>query len=766
LKLTLIEELLVVAVVVLALLWHFPSAIIPIVTIPIAVVIAFIPMQLAGMTANAMSLGGIAIAVGAMVDAAIVVVEQTHKKIERWQRRGASEPLHSVVLQAIEEVAGPSFFCLLVIAAAFLPVMALEAQEGRLFKPLAFTKSFAMATAALLAITLDPALRLLFSRIHGLRFRPRRLCQAANAILVGKIHDEEHHPVSRLLIRLYQPAVRFSLRHRWAVLAGALALVVLTVPVWQRLGSEFMPPFDEGTVLYMPTTVAGISLSEATRLLQAQDRVLMSFPEVERVTGKVGRAETATDPAPPSMVETTILLKPKDQWPKIATWYSAWPEWLKPGLRHFSPDHESTEDLEARMDQALHAPGVSNAWTMPIRNRIEMQSTGIRTPVGVKVTGSDWVRLQAIGREVEEALAKVPGTRSAFAERIAEGSFLDIDFDRDSVARYGLSMEDAQAAVTNAIGGENVTTILEGRARYPVNVRYLADFRSSMQEMEKIPVPVGDGRQDVALGAIAHISTVSGPSMLRDENGMMTAYVFADVAGRDLGSYLADAQKAVGQVVKVPPGYALIWSGQFESMARVRERLKVVVPLTMLIVVLLLFWNLRSWPKTALVLLAVPFSAVGAVWMLYALGYHMSIAAWVGLIALMGVDAETGVFMLLYLDLAFEERRRAGLLRTREDLAGAIVEGAAKRVRPKFMTVIAMFAGLAPIMWSMGAGSDIMKRIAAPMIGGILTSFLLELAVYPVLYETWRWRFHVRPAIAGEADLQPAMARRSRASTD
>lgn len=747
LRTTLVEELVIVAIVILALLWHFPSAIIPIVTIPITITVAFIPMHFAGVTANAMSLGGIAIAVGAMVDAAIVVVEQTHKKIERWQRHGGAEPLHSVVLQAIKEVGGPSFFSLLVIAVAFLPVFAFEAQEGRLFKPLAFTKSFSMATAALLAITLDPALRLLFTRTREFRLQPRWLGTAVNAILVGKIHAEERHPFSRLLIRLYQPAVRLSLRYRWAVIGCAVSLCLLTVPVWRRLGSEFMPPFDEGALLYMPTTMAGISLSEATRLMQSQDRVLAAFPEVARVTGKVGRAETATDPAPPSMVETTILLKPKDQWPKIATWYSTWPEWLKPLLRHFSPDHASTEDLIARMDRALHAPGVSNAWTMPIRNRIEMQTTGIRTPAGVKVTGPDWAQVQNVARQVESALSKVPGTRSAFAERIAEGSFLDIDFDRDAIARYGLTMDDAQSAVAGAVGGENVTTIIEGRARYPVNIRYMADFRGSRDDLVKIPVPVGDGREEVPLGQIARIQAVDGPSMLRDENGMMTVYVFADVFGRDLGSYLEDAQNTVGKLTRLPSGCSLIWSGQFESMARVRERLKLVVPLTLLIVILLLFWNLRSFAKTALVLLAAPFSAVGAFWMLYALGYHMSIAAWVGLIALLGVDAETGVFMLLYLDMAFEEYRRAGLLHRREDLVPAIVDGAAKRIRPKVMTVIAMFAGLAPIMWSMDAGSDVMKRIAAPMIGGIFTSFLLELAVYPVLYETWRWHFHVRPTL-------------------
>jgi Cu(I)/Ag(I) efflux system membrane protein CusA/SilA len=532
--------------------------------------------------------------------------------------------------------------------------------------------------------------------------------------------------------------VRFTLRRGWAVIASAAALVLLTVPVYRRLGSEFMPPLDEGSLLYMPTTLPGIALPEARRLMQAQDRVLASFPEVARVTGKAGRADSATDPAPPSMIETVILLKPKEQWPRIATWYSSWPEWLKPVPRHFAPDRATTDDLVARMDRALHAPGVSNAWTMPIRNRVEMQATGIRTPVGVKVTGANAEQLQSVGREVEAVLSTVPGTRSAFAERIADGYFLDFDLKRDELGRYGLSVDDAEAVVSSVIGGEDVTTIIDGPARYSVNVRYFPDFRGSVEDLARIRVPVMDGREEAALGDIADIHTRTGPAMLRDENGLLTSYVYADIAGRDVGSYLEEARRAVQQRVKLPPGCALAWSGQFEAMARVRGRLEAVVPVTLLLVALLLYWNLRSWIKTAMVLTAVPFSAVGAVWLLFVLGYHMSVAAWVGLIALMGVDAETGVFMLLYLDLALEERGRAGMLRGRDDMDEAIVEGAARRIRPKVMTVACMLAGLAPIMWSSGAGSDVMKRIAAPMIGGIVTSFLLELAVYPAMYGVWK----------------------------
>ena len=740
LRATLIEEVIVVAIVILIFLWHFPSAVIPILTIPIAIVIAFGPIRMTGMTANVMSLGGIAIAVGAMVDAAIVMVEQTHKKVGEWQASGSRNDLRSVVIQAIEEVGRPAFYSLLVIAVAFLPVFALESQEGRLFKPLAFTKSISMLVAALLAITLDPALRLVFTRIRGFDFRSRWLRRIANGLLVGTFRSEESHPINRFLIHAYVPAVRWSLRRRWWVIAGALTLVLITIPVYRRLGSEFMPPLDEGALLFMPTTLPGISLTEARRLMQEQDRIIASFPEVARVTGKAGRADSATDPAPPSMIETVILLKPKDQWPRIATWYDGWPGWLRPVLRRITPDHGSTEDLTERMDRVLHAPGVSNAWTMPIRNRIEMQSTGIRTAVGVKVTGPDLNVIQDLGQRVESAMRPVRGTRSVFAERINTGYFLDFDLKRDALARYGLSVDDAQVTIASAIGGEDVTAVIDGSQVYPVNVRYLPDFRSNVEELGRIQVPVNGGRQQVPLREISAIGLNTGPSMLRNDNGMLTAYVYADVVGRDIGGYVKEARQVVRDGVRMPPGYALIWSGQYESMDRVRERLKVVLPVTLFLIVLLLYWNTRSLAKVSLILLAVPFSAVGAIWLLAALGYNVSVGVWVGLIALMGVDAETGVFMLLYLDLAFEERKRSGRLRSRADLEQAIVEGAAKRIRPKVMTVMAMAAGLAPIMWSAGAGADVMKRIAAPMIGGIATSFLLELAVCPALYAVWRWR--------------------------
>ena len=486
-----------------------------------------------------------------------------------------------------------------------------------------------------------------------------------------------------------------------------------------------MPPLDEGALLFMPTTMPGISIAEAQRLMQVQDRILMQFPEVERVTGKAGRAETPTDPAPLSMMETIVLLKPKAQWRKSI---------------------QSTDQLVAEMDDALRIPGVSNAWTMPIRNRIDMLTTGVRTPVGIKIYGHDLQQIERIGGEIERVLPQVPGTRNVFAERVGGGYFLDFDLKRDRLARYGLSVDDAQMVVMNAIGGENVSTAIQGLERYPINVRYYRDSRSDLARLGRALVPAMDGKLQIPLAEIATLKLTSGPSMLRNENGMLSGYVYVDVAGRDVGSYVADAKRAVLQNVQLPTGYTLSWSGQYEAMERVRERLKVVLPLTLFLIFLLLYMNTKSTTKTILILMAVPFSAVGAIWLLYLLGYNMSIGVWVGLIALMGVDAETGVFMLLYLDLAFEERRAAGRMRNLADLREAITHGAVKRIRPKLMTVATMFIGLAPIMWSSGTGADVMKRIAAPMIGGIFTSFVLELVVYPALYEVWKWQSVKRQA--------------------
>ena len=752
LKGTVIEELIIVSLVILIFLWHIPSAIIPILTIPITVIISFVPLYGMKLTANIMSLGGIAIAIGAMVDAAIVVVEQTHKKLEHWDAEGRPGDFRDVVIGAVKEVGGPSFFALLVIAVSFVPVFTLEAQEGRLFRPLAFTKTFSMVIAAVLAITIDPAIRLLFTHMKELNFRPRLLCRVANAVLVGKIHSEEEHPISRPLMRVYHPVVEFVLRHQWATIIGAVLVVVLTIPVFFRLGSEFMPPLDEGSLLYMPTTVPGISVTEAQRLLQVQDKIIASFPEVERVFGKAGRAETATDPAPLSMMETVIILKPHEEWTKLPRWYSSWaPKWVQQILSRAWPDHKTTQELiygPGGLNEALQIPGSVNAWTMPIKARIDMLTTGVRTPVGIKILGADLKTIQEIGQHIEMVLKEVPGTTSVFAERTAGGYFLDVSLKREELARYGLTIGQAEMVITSAIGGENVTTTVEGRERYPVNVRYLRDYRSTMDRLSRTLVPTAGGAQ-IPMAQIADIKLAYGPGMIRDENGRLSGYVYVDVSGRDVGRYVADAKKVVEDKVKKPPGYTLVWSGQYEYMQRVKERLLLVVPVTLFIIFLLLYFNTGSMAKTAIIFMAVPFSAVGAIWLLYLLGYNTSIAVWVGLIALMGVDAETGVFMLLYLDLAYNEMRAKGMMKTKEHLREAIVHGAVKRLRPKFMTVAVMFMGLVPIMWSTGAGSDVMKRIAAPMIGGIFTSFIMELAVYPAIYEVWRWYFHVKKGRGG-----------------
>jgi Cu(I)/Ag(I) efflux system membrane protein CusA/SilA len=736
---TLIEVAVTVSLIILVFLWHLPSAVIPIITIPVAVLISFIPFRALGLSANIMSLGGIAIAIGALVDAAIVVVEQSHKKLEE---RPGEEPARAV-LAAIKEVGPTSFFALLVLAASFLPVLTLEAQEGRLFRPLAYTKTLAIVVAAILTITLDPALRLLFAR--G-RF---------------KVHPESAHPVSRALVRAYAPVAAWALRWRWAVLGGAASLVAVTIPVFAKLGSELMPPLDEGALLYMPSTMPGISVTEAQKLLQVTDRIILQFPEVERVMGKAGRADTATDPAPLSMLETLIVLKPRAQWRRVDTWYAPWaPEWAKKVLRHVTPDHLPESELVAQLDAALQVPGLSNAWTMPIKGRIDMVTTGLRTPVGLKVQGADPARIDALGARIEGLLAKVPGTRSVFAERAGNGYFVDVEWNREALARHGLGIDDAASAVQNAIGGENVTTTVEGRARYPVNVRYLRDFRSDVGALGRVLVPAAGGQRQIPLGELARIRTVTGPSMLRDENGLLTGYVYVDLdqtAGRDPAGYIADADRALrAEKGLFAPGDSASWSGQYVAMARVRERLAIVVPLTLLLVFLLLYASTRSLPKALIVMLAVPFSAVGAIWLLYALDYNVSVAVWVGLIALLGVDAETGVFMLLYLDLAYEDARRAGKLNTRAELREAILNGAVKRIRPKVMTVAAMGIGLAPILWSTGTGSDVMKRIAAPMVGGLATSFLLELLVYPAIYELWKWTSEVRPGI--EATVAPTPA--------
>jgi copper/silver efflux system protein len=697
LKEKLIEESLIVSAVIVIFLFHVRSALVAIITLPIAIILSFIAIYYLNLTSNIMSLGGIAIAIGAMVDAAIVMVENAHKRLEQWEEQGRRGERIDVLIGAAKEVGRPLFFSLLIITVSFLPIFTLEAQEGRLFRPLAFTKTFAMFFAALLSITFAPVLMVLLIR--------------------GRIRPETRNPVNWLLIALYTPVVRAVLRFRKTTIALAIVALVLTYPAFARLGSEFMPPLNEGMIFYMPTTLPGISITQASKLLQLQDRMLKSFPEVEWVFGKAGRAETSTDPAPFSMGETTVMLKPESQWRAGMTW----------------------EKLVDEMDKKIRLPGVANAWTMPIKNRIDMLSTGIRTPVGVKIFGPDLNKIEEIGRQLEKVLNAVPGTRSVFAERVTGGYYLDFDLKREEIARYGLMIEDIQMIIESAIGGESITTTVEGRERYPVSVRYAREFRDDPERLKRVLIPTMNGAQ-VPLGQLAELRLTSGPAMIRDEDAQLAGYVFVDMTGRDIGSYVEEAKRKVAEQVQMPAGYTLSWSGQYEFIQRAKEKLMYVVPLTLLIIFILLYINLQSAAKCGIVLLAIPFSLIGAIWLVYLLGYNMSVAVWVGIIALAGVDAETGVIMLLYLDQAYEKWRHEGRMLTVQDLREAITEGAVKRIRPKMMTVMAILFGLLPIMWSHGAGADVMKRIAAPMIGGVISSFLLELMVYPAIYEVWRGR--------------------------
>ena len=745
LKHTLTEEMIIVSFVILIFLWHIPSAIIPIVTIPIAVLLAFIPMHLMGVTSNIMSLSGIAISIGVLVDGAIVEVENAYKKLQLWEEGGRVGDYHEVRLNALKEVGPSVFFSLLVIAVAFLPIFTLADQEGRLFKPLAYSKTLAMAIAAILAVTLDPAMRMMFTRMNYFSFKSRWLSWLANHTLVGTYYPEEKHPISNILFRIYEPAVRFVLKHSKAMIITSILLVLTTIPIYLKLGSEFMPPLNEGSILYMPTALPGMSVTEAQHVLEIQDQLLKQFPEVEHVFGKAGRVESPTDPAPFSMAETTVMLKPENEWRKVNRNFPLWlPEPAREFLTLVFPKRRiEYQELINQMDAVVRVPGIPNIWTMPIKNRIDMLSTGIRTPIGIKVLGNDIKEIQKIGEQVEQVVKEVPGARNVYAERAAGGYFVDFELKRKQLARYGLSIADAEMIITSAIGGEPVTTTVEGRERYSVNVRYARDYRDNLQKLKRVLVPTESGAQ-VPLAQIADVKLTQGPAMLRDENGMLAGYVYVDIAARDVGSFVRDAKKTVQEKIQVPTGYQLIWSGQYENMERVKERLKIVLPLTLFIIFILLYTNTKSAVKTGIVLMAVPFSLIGAVWLLYVLGYHVSIAVWVGMIALMGLDAETGVFMLLFLDLAYDERVKQGKMKTYEDLSEAIIHGAVKRVRPKMMTVMAAFIGLLPIMWSHGAGSDMMKRVAAPMVGGLATSFILELLVYPAVYAIWKWRFEMK----------------------
>jgi len=689
LKEKLLEESAVVAIVCILFLLHFRSAFVAILTLPLAVLMAFIVMYYQGLNANIMSLGGIAIAIGAMVDAAIIMIENMHKHMEH---DGGKRGHWDLVLEASKEVGPTLFYSLLVITVSFLPVFTLEAQEGRLFKPLAFTKTYSMAAAALLSITIVPIWMGFFIR--------------------GKILPEERNPINRFLIRLYHPLLDWALKYKKTVIVGSIVLMAVTVWPVMKIGSEFMPPLYEGDLLYMPTTFPGISITKAKEVLQQTDRIIRTFPEVEKVFGKIGRAETATDPAPLSMLETTITLKPEKEW--------------RPGMTH--------EKLVEELNAAIRFPGLTNAWTMPIKTRIDMLATGIKTPVGIKVLGDDLDTLARIGEEIESAVAGVPGTLSAFAERVTGGNYFDYEIRRKEAARYGLTVSDVQDVIMSALGGMNVTQTVEGLERYPVNVRYPEELRDNVESMRRVLVPTPGGAQ-VPLGQLADISIHKGPAGIKSENSRRTVWVYVDIRGIDVGTYVKNAQEAVRKSVKLPPGYSLVWSGQFEYMQRAEKRMMVVIPLTLFIVFLIIFLNTRSLIKTSIVLLAVPLSLVGAFWLIYLLHYNLSVAVWVGMIALAGISAETGVVMLLYLDVSYEAMKKRGLMNTMGDLKEAIFDGAVKRIRPKIMTAAVIIAGLLPIMWSTGTGSDVMKRIAAPMVGGVVTAVLRELLVYPVIYE-------------------------------
>lgn len=684
----LIEESIVVSIVCIIFLFHFRSSLVAIITLPIAILLSFIPMYYMGLSSNIMSLGGIAIAIGAIIDSAIVMIENAHKKLEHapegYDRK-------AVIIEAAQEVGKPLFFALLIITVSFVPVFTLEAQEGRLFKPLAYTKTFSMFFASFLSITLVPLLMVWLIR--------------------GHITPEHKNPLNRLLIFLYQPIAKISLRFKKTTILAAILSLFLTVPAFQQLGSEFMPPLWEGTTMYMPTTVPGISITEAGKLLQTQDKLFKTIPEVETVFGKIGRAATPTDPAPLSMIETVITFKPTSEW--------------RPGI--------TPKKLEREMNKLIQFPGVSNGWTMPIKGRIDMLTTGIRTPIGIKVFGKELEKIQAYGEHIEAILKEVPGSRNIFAERVTGGYFLDFNIKRENAARYGLKVGDVEDIIMSAIGGMNVDMTIEGRERYPINIRYSRELRDNLESLKRVLVPTPTGQQ-IPMTQLADLKINTGPPMIKSEDGQLVGYVFVDIENVDIGTYIKQAKKILNEKLKLDSGYYLKWSGQYEYMERSSKRLKVVLPLTGLIIFVLLFLNFNSLTKSLIIMLSIPFSLIGAIWFLYFLEYDLSVAVWVGMIALAGVAAETGIVMIIYLDEALDELK----IKTRESVRKAIMEGAVQRVRPKIMTVSAIIVGLLPIMWGSGSGADTMKRIAAPMIGGMVSSTVLTLVVIPAVYMIWK----------------------------
>ena len=744
----LVEESIVVALVCLIFLLHFRSALVAITILPIAVLASFVIMRVQGISANIMSLGGIAIAIGAMVDAAIIMIENAHKHIEH---DGGKKDHWQIIRDAAVEVGPTLFYSLLVITVSFIPVFTLQAQEGRLFKPLAFTKTYSMAAAALLSITLAPVLMGYFIR--------------------GKIPAEEKNPVNRFLIWAYHPCIDFVIRFRWQVIGAALGIVVWVFVPWdflvmsrlpegtlrnvaatigkafpfQHIGAEFMPPLYEGDLLYMPTTFPGISPTKAREIVQVTDRIIKNFPEVQRAFGKIGRAETATDPAPFDMIETTIMLKDEKDWPLV-------------DIKDMSGNviahrRRTVDELVDALNSSIQIPGLTNAWTMPIKTRIDMLATGIKTPVGIKVAGPNLAELERIASEIEAVVRNVPGTSSVFAERVMGGNYIEFNIRRDEIARYGLTLGDVQEVLEVALGGMPLTTTVEGLERYAITLRYDRDFRENLDALKEIIVPTPTGAQ-IPLGQLADLKVVRAPMGIKSENAVPNAWIYVDVKNMDIGTYVQMARRAVDEAVSsgkisVPNGYNILWSGQYEYMLRAQQRLMLVIPATLLLIILIIYLNTQSAIKTAIVLLAVPFSLVGAFWAIYLLGYNLSVAVWVGIIALAGLDAETGVVMLLYLDLAYEQWKKNGTMRNVDDLRDAIYHGAVKRVRPKAMTAAVIIAGLAPILWSHGAGADVMKRIATPMVGGVITSTLMELLVYPAIFFIWRSRRLIRTAVSG-----------------
>ena len=695
------EELIVTGVLIVAFLLHIRSALIPIITLPIAILIAFIPMYFFGVGMNIMSIGGIILAVGDMVDAPIVLVDNAHKRLEEWERDGRPGDRLQVLIDSAKEVGPAMFASVLVIAVSFIPIFVLEAQEGRLFKPLAWTTNLGIAVTAALTITLVPA--------------------CLPGLMRGRIVPELRHPVTKLLRRLYAPVLALALRHRVGLVAlSVLLLGSIAVPL-QRMGSEFMPPLYEGTILYMPTTLPGISVTEAGKLLQEMDKKLKSFPEVERVFGKAGRAETSTDPAPFSMMEVVVELKSKDQWRESMTY----------------------ENLVTEMDRTLQFPGVTNAWTMPIKARIDMLTTGVRTPVGVKIFGPDLKKIEEIGKAIEMIAKDVPGTRSAYAERVSGGYFLDFTIKREEIARYGFTVMDIGKIIESAIGGESITTTIEGRERYPINLRYLRELRDDVDKLRRVTVSAPNGAQ-VPLAQLADLKMVSGPAMIRDEDGMLSGYVYVDMAGRDVGGYVEDLKQAVQRKVELPAGYTIVWSGQYEFMQRVKERLKLAVPLTIAIIFVLYYFVFPSIGETLIVMVGLPMSLVGAVWLVFLLDYNISIAVWVGILTVIGTAAETSAVMLAYLDEACRRRQAAGGMRTLDDLIETVHNGALERIRPMVIIGLVDVIGLLPVMWASGAGADVMKRLAAPQIGGVFSVMLLTLFVIPAIYVIWRWHRDVK----------------------